>query len=234
MNRITKAKLLISSALAVAITVPLTAYPASASDAPRRTILAVDTSGSSTFIADQPSADAAARYVERYIAGLAPPHELRMISVGETGMAKRTIDIRATVTDRRASSPKRVAAEFGGYFRALPTAGIRVSGSTSLIAFFESLEPVCSAGPTAIIVFTDGLEFSSQIDGRAFARGAIDLPKPGSAFLAGCRIEMLGIGQLRGTANADGLEARLIPQWRKFLEAAGADAVVVTGGFFDF
>jgi hypothetical protein len=216
----------------LAASLPTTAQ--SANDAPRRTIIAVDTSGSSTFIVDQPAADAGGLYVERYIAKLDQPHDLRMISVGEVGRGKRTIDISATVTNRRASNPKRLAVEFGGYFRSLPAMNIREGATTSLVEFFTSLEGVCAKAPTMVIVFTDGVEWSSAVDGRAFVNGSIGLPKPTRPFLAGCRIEMNGIGELRSSANSDGLEQRLVPQWKAFLEAAGADSVAVTGGFFDF
>lgn len=212
----------------------VTAEPAFGSDGPRRTLMAVDTTRSSTYIADQPSADAAARYVEKYISGLDQPHELRMISVGEVGRGNRTIDISATVTNHRASSAKSLAAAYGGYFRALTSSNIKEGASTSLIQFFQSLETVCAKAPTKVIVFTDGLEWSSTVDGRAFARGAVGLPTPERPFLAGCQVEMNGIGELRSSADSDGLEQRLVPQWTKYLKAAGADQVVVTGSFFDF
>ncbi len=105
---------------------------------------------------------------------------------------------------------------------------------TSLVEFFQSLESVCAAGRTMVIVFTDGVEWSSLVDGRAFVKGAIGLPKPDRPFLAGCRIVMNGIGELRSSSRSDGLEQRLVPQWKAFLKAAGADSFVVTGGFFDF
>lgn len=116
-----------------------------------RTILGVDKSGSSTFLYERHSADAAASYVNDYIAGLAPPHDLLMISVGDTGMAERDIHIRAKVTERRASNPRRMAEQFGGYFRALPQlishGAIAPDDTTSLVEFFQSLEDICSEAP---------------------------------------------------------------------------------------
>ena len=203
-----------------------------------RSILAPDMSGSSTFLYDQTSADAAGAYVENYIARLDAPHDLVMVSVGDAGLAHRIIDVRATVTKNRASSARRLAPQFGGYFRALPgmlkRGEIAEQGTTSLIAFFHSLEPVCAAGSATVIVFTDGVEWSPAVDGRGFADGKVPLPEPQTAFLKGCQVRMLGVGQLRKDLNSNGLAERLIPQWRDFLDAAGADAVTVVGDGFSF
>lgn len=203
-----------------------------------RTIMAVDTSGSSTFLYDQSSADAAGNYVQGYITGLSHPHDLLMISLGDPGMGKRAIDIRASLTNRRASSADVLAGQFASFFRALPSLAargqIKEQGTTSLVSFFQSLESVCAAGNATILVFTDGWEWSATIDGRAFGSGAATLPRPDGPFLSGCRIEMLGVGQVRSTGSSDGLEQLFSGQWRTFLEAAGADSVTVSGGFFGF
>lgn len=201
-------------------------------------MLAVDISGSSTFLFDQRSADAAGAYVETYVAGLDAPHDLRMVSVGDAGLARRAIDITATVTENRASSARRLAPQFGGYFRALPglvqRGEIAPQDTTSLIAFLHDLKPVCAAGKAAVIVFTDGVEWSAAVDGRALVAGTASLPKPDSAFLQGCSVTMLGVGQVRSTLSSDGLEERLAPEWTRYLTEAGAAPVSVSGGFFSF
>lgn len=215
----------------------LTAIPAMAQEM-LRTIFGLDVSGSSTFLVDQTSADAAGAFVENYISVLKPPHTLTMTSVGDAGLARRTIDIRATVTQNRASSSKKLAPQFGGYFRALPSlvdAGkIAPQNTTSLIAFFQSLEPVCAAGNTTVVVFSDGLEWSAAVDGRALAAGKIGLPKPEGAFLKGCHVKLLGVGQVKSALDGDGLAARLIPQWRTYLTEAGANPVTIIGSGFSF
>lgn len=213
------------------------ASPAVAQETPR-TIFGVDVSGSSTFLVDQNSADAAGAFVEKYIAALAPPHALIMTSVGDAGLARRSIDIRAIVTKSRASSARKLASQFGGYFRSLPglveRGKIAAQDTTSLIAFFHSLEPVCAAGDATVLVFSDGLEWSATVDGRALAAGKKALPKPESAFLKGCQVKLLGVGQLKSAFDGDGLAERLIPQWRAYLTAAGAEPVTVIGSGFSF
>lgn len=211
--------------------------PAEAQDNPR-TVLGVDVSGTSTFLVDQTSADAAGGFVEKYIGALGAPHDLVMMSVGDDGLARRIIDIRAAVTKNRASSAKRLAPQFGGYFRSLPTlvarGAIAPQDTTSLIAFFQSMEPVCKAGNATVILFSDGLEWSSTVDGRAFAAGTAKLPKPDEAFLRGCSVQLLGVGQVKSSFDADGLAARLIPEWRAYLTESGADSVTVVGSNFAF
>jgi hypothetical protein len=161
-----------------------------------------------------------------------------MVSVGDAGLGTRIIDIRATVTASRASNARTLAPQFGGYFRSLPSLAqrgdIAAQGTTSLVDFFHSLEPVCSAGNATVILFSDGVEWSSTVDGSAFVAGKATLPKPESAFLKGCAVKLLGVGQVKAGLDSDGLAARLIPQWRAFLSAAGAEPVTVIGSGFAF
>lgn len=203
-----------------------------------RTILGIDISGSSTFLYDPHSGDAAGSYVQTHIAGLDAPHQLIMVSVGDVGLGRRQIDVRATITESRASNAATLSQQFGGYFRSMPDlvsdGAITPQNTTSIIAFFRSLTRVCADGATTVILFSDGVEWSANVDGQAFVNGTADLPMPDQTFLSGCRIEMHGVGQLKATLNSDGLEERLIPQWEAFLDAAGADSVLVTGSFFNF
>lgn len=234
----------IDGALGVCLGLSLAALPAStqAADDPKRTIIGVDISGSSTFTTEQHSANEAGRYVQTYVLGLETlPHDLMLVSLGDAGLAQRAIDVRVTLTNRRATDPRRMAGQFGGYLGALPSliesGQLQSDDSTSLLSFFRSLEPVCAAGgeqETRVILFTDGIEWSDEVQGRGFLDGRVDLPDPSRPFLQGCAVEMHGIGQLRADLNAAGLEERLIPIWRDWLNAAGADSVTVTGSFFNF
>jgi len=230
MNRILKFARIFSAVFA------LTGSPALAQDA-ARSLMAVDISGSSTFLVDQNSADDAGEFVEKYIAGLEAPHDLYMVSVGDVGRARRVIDVRATVTKTRASSARKLAKQFGAFFRSLPSISqrgdLKAQGTTSLVAFLRSLKPLC-AGGASVMIFSDGIEFSSKVDGNAFAAGKVSLPKPDSAFLTGCSVTMLGIGQVKSTLSSDGLEERLAPEWEKFLADAGANPIAVRGAFFAF
>lgn len=216
----------------------MVAAMASAQESVPRTITATDISSSSTFLFDRHSADAAGDYIQAYIASLNHSHQLIMVSVGDVGLGRRQINIGATVTENRASSAKRLGQQFGGYFRSLPGlvqgGEITPQNTTSIIAFFRSLARVCAEGNTTVILFSDGVEWSSTVDGQAFVNGTVSLPTPDHQFLTGCRVEMHGVGQLKATLNSDGLEERLIPEWEIFLKAAGADSVLITGSFFTF
>ncbi|GAA6207887.1 hypothetical protein NBRC116601_11800 [Cognatishimia sp. WU-CL00825] len=209
-----------------------------AEERPPLTIFASDTSASVAQMYDQVAADEAARYVSSYIAGLDAPHRLAMISVGDAGLGHRAIDIRATVTNHRATNASVLARQFGSYFQALPglvrDGRLNAQGSTSLIDFFEALRPICDQGDVTIILFSDGVESTASFDGRAFIEGRLRLPEPRADFLTGCRVEIHGVGQLRSTSNSNGLAGRLLPQWERFLTNAGADPVLVTGSFYSF
>ncbi len=220
------------------VTAVLSVAEVAAAETPPLSVLAVDISGTSTFLHDPRSAEAAGAWIERYIAGLEAPHDLRMLSLGDAGLAHRQIDVAATVTELRATSAARLAPEFGGYFRSLPqlTADgkIDVQGTSSILAFLHSVEPVCQQGNVTVVLFTDGLEWSSTVDGKAFFEGSVGLPTPDRPFLTGCSVIMNGVGQLKASFSSDGLEERLVPEWRTFLEAAGATSVTVTGSGFAF
>jgi hypothetical protein len=211
---------------------------ANAQESAPRTILGIDISGSSTFLYDRHSGDVAGSYVQALISRLDAPHQLIMVSVGDVGLGRRQIDVRATITESRASNAATLSQQFGGYFRSMPDlvadGAITAQSTTSIIACFRSRTRVCAEGETTVILFSDGVEWSAAVDGQAFVDGTVDLPIPDQAFLSGCRIEMQGVGQLKATLNSDGLEERLIPQWEAFLNAAGADSVLVTGSFFNF
>ncbi|MEP2890915.1 hypothetical protein [Tateyamaria sp.] len=211
--------------------------------AAERTIIGVDISGSSTFTTEQHSADEAARYVSDYVLGLeSMPHDLMLVSLGDAGLAQRAVDVRVTLSNRRATSPRRMGPQFGSYLSAIPglmaSGQLEEDGSTSLLSFLRSLEPVCGSsntpGDTRVMLFTDGIEWSDEVQGRGFLDGHVSLPAPTRPFLDGCAVEMHGLGQLRADRNAAGLEERLIPVWRDWLTAAGADEVKVTGSFFNF
>lgn len=217
----------------------IAAFVASSAQAetPKLTIFGPDTSGSSTFLFDPHSASAAGDYVERHIAALDAPHRLAMVSIGDPGLGQRQIDIRATITQHRATNARALSKQFGDYFRILPQmvreGRIEAQNSTSIVAFFQSLAPVCDQGAT-VILFTDGVEWSAEVDGNAFVAGTTGLPEPTTRFLDGCSIEMHGVGQLKSDLSSAGLEARLVPTWTAYLTTAGADNVRVTGSFFDF
>lgn len=224
--------------IAFAASLTLAASSATAQDDISATLFAVDISGSVGHLFDQIVADETAEYVEGYIAGLDDPHRLWMMSFGEPGLAHRIINIKATVSDRRASNARTLSAQFGSYFRLLPSlvqsGDLTPQNTTSIIEFFEAIEPVCARGGSRIVMFTDGIEWSSTVYGRALMSGAASLPTPRDEYLRGCHVEMLGVGQVKGTLSAEGLAGHLVPQWEEFLEAAGAESVLVTGSFFNF
>jgi hypothetical protein len=229
-----------SIAVAFGVFLSATTAPTQAAEnTTMRTIIGVDVSGSSTFTSEQHSADEAGRYVSDYVLGLETlPHDLRLVSLGDPGLAQRAIDVRVTLTNRRATKPRLMGLQFGGYLSALPrlieSGQLQPDDSTSLLSFLRSLEPVCAAGGSMVILFTDGVEWSDEVKGRGFLDGRVALPTPSRPFLQGCAVEMHGVGQLRADQNAAGLEERLIPVWRDWLTAAGADRVRVTGSFFNF
>jgi len=194
----------------------------------------VDISGSAPLVLNQGISDNAASYLKRTVMGMQPGERLRILSIGRAGIAERAIDLKATIGNRSRDRPEIIASQLERFFRALPgkakSGAIARQDATSLIDFLEGFEAHdCTAIPTRIMLFTDGLEASHRISQADLVAGRSTLPLPKADYLKGCDIEMHGVGQLKSGERSDGLFARLKPQWAAFFEAAGAGNVTISG-----
>lgn len=202
------------------------------------TIIGIDISTSSPLAYSQGLADNAATYLKNKTLAMQPGDRLRILSVGRAGTAIRVIDLKATIGNRAKDRPEIIASQLERYFRSLPAMvradKLELQKATSLIDFLEGFDGHCSAEPTRILLFTDGLEASIRVSESDLASGKSRLPMPKKRFLEGCDVEMRGIGQRFKGSNSDGLYSLLKPQWASFLEEAGAREVIITreaGGF---
>jgi hypothetical protein len=199
------------------------------------TIIGLDISDSAPLALSQAIANKVAGTIEAHIRDLPPGHRIRILSMGDSGVAKREIDYRQEIGTKARSKARIVAQDIGARIRSIP--GMVKAGklsqqtSTNLVEFLHSLKSLdCHAEQVNVILVTDGIEWSSRVDGRQIIAGTAKIPAPSGRVLDGCSVDMYGVGQQRGDWNSDGLYDRLEPQWRAFLEEAGASANI----FYDF
>ena len=122
-------------------------------------------------------------YVQSYIGGINElPHDLMLVSLGDAGLAQRSIDVRVTLTNRCATKPRRMGTQFDGYLTALPqlmeSGQLQADESTSLVSFLRSVGPICAAGKSKIILFTDGINGRMRCKAEASLMGALICPCP--------------------------------------------------------
>lgn len=200
------------------------------------TIIGLDISDSVPLAMSQTIANQVAGTIETHILGLPAGHRIRVLSMGDSGAAKREIDYRQEIGTKARSKARMVAQDIGGRIRSIP--GMVKAGklsqqtSTNIVEFLQSLDTLdCHAEPVSIILVTDGVEWSSRVDGRKIIAGTAKIPAPSGRVLDGCNVAMYGVGQQRADWSSDGLYDRLKQQWRSFIEDAGAASVDI---FYNF
>lgn len=196
------------------------------------TVFAVDISKSSPFLVKDMAARRIAEFARMAILAARPGHELYITTLGLSGFNAQ-IDLRARVGNDSRTKPRVLAAGASQVIAGIPRrhrAGeIEGQDFTSLLDFFENFAVHdCVSQPAHLIIATDGVEWSPSFNGNDFVAGRLKLPQPKSQFLKGCRVTMLGVGTTLSHPN-NRLFTLLAPQWKTYLEAAGAVQVNIVG-----
>lgn len=186
--------------------------------------LAIDLSSSTTFSTNAEFARGAGLWVARELEGLPEGSRVHIHTLGDYGQLENLTRVTLEVTPRRKAH--KVARHAGGVVARVPElikqGTVEGAKTTHLISYLEneSYTMNCKAEPTRIILLSDGVEWSSEVDGRALMAGQVGLPEPTSKILEGCEgLTMLSIGQMQGGNPA--LTRHLIVAWRNWAEAAG-------------
>jgi hypothetical protein len=200
---------------------------AQASDQIARQIHAFDMSESYLVAVHDRSAEAAGRIVARHVASLSPGDEVWFRSFGLAGAMDREISVTVTMGSRVQERPSRMAPVIGNLVASIPErvrrGELSVQNRTNIIGFLQatgaSLD--CQTIRTTLVLFTDGIEWSTQVRGDALLAGTASLPAPSARFLEGCHVEMRGLGQVSDTATDSRWFPILRDEWSAFFEAAG-------------
>lgn len=95
---------------------------------------------------------------------------------------------------------------------------------TRLMSFLEDShrEFQCASGNAKVIVFTDGIEHSSELSGKQFIVDKKPLPDPTPGILSGCHIEFIGVGLGVHGALQRPEKKHITDAWSAWMEKAGA------------
>lgn len=191
-------------------------------------IFGIDISDSGPLTVDRNVSRAAGNLVKNTVARLQPGDEVRLRSFGAAGIASQQININVTIGRKAKARANRIAPAIGEFLSSLPDrvekGQITLQTNTNIIGFVEAIAPSldCEANQIRLILLTDGIEWSEQMNGSELIAGKAQLPPPSGQILKGCIVEMRGVGQQAASRWTD---SRWFPilkaQWRSFFEAAG-------------
>lgn len=227
MPKSTIRKCLVNSVATLALMLTLSG-PTTASDTPQLLIVGFDMSESFPVATHNRIAASAGALVARYVAALDPDDEVWLRSFGLAGAVDQEIHVTVTLGRRAQIRPRRLAGDIGNLIATIPArvrrGDLGVQNRTNIIGFLEATASTldCQSQATKLILFTDGIEWSTQVRGDALVTGTASLPAPSGPILAGCHVEMRGVGQVVTDLNTDSRWFPLLrAQWTVFFEAAG-------------
>lgn len=191
-------------------------------------VFAFDMSTSAPVAVDANIARTSGSYAASMVTAMQPGDKIMLRSLGTAGLAAQQIKIDVMIGRKANSRADRIAPAIGDLIASLPEhvarGDIETQPQTNIVGFLEALAPSldCPATPTRIVIFSDGIEWSTQVRGDDLLAGTADLPSPSGPILEDCIVEMRGLGQV---TLEGGTDARWFPllrtQWQSFFEAAG-------------
>jgi hypothetical protein len=121
----------------------------------------------------------------------------------------------------RQNRPQKVARDVARLIASTPKHEGTGQGTTNITEFLERTDFDCPNGGM-IVLLTDGMEASEETNPQALLDGKTALPKPSSAFLKGCRVLMLGLGNTSDGVLPGKQYRTLIGAWSTWMHSAGA------------
>ena len=203
------------------------ASAAGAADKSALYVAAFDMSDSYLVAVHDRSAEAAGAVVADDIAALSVGDAVWLRSFGLAGVMDREINVTVTLGARVQERPRRVAPAIGNLVASIPErvrrGELSVQNRTNIVGFLDSIAASldCQARPTTLVLFTDGIEWSTQVRGDELLAGTAGLPIPSGRVLEGCYVEIRGLGQVSDTATDSRWFPILRDQWAAFFEVAG-------------
>lgn len=217
---------LLTGVAAIALSFSI-ASTARAADDSALYVAAFDMSDSYLVAVHDRSARAAGAVVADDVAALSVGDEVWLRSFGLAGVMDQEINATVTLDSRVQERPHRVAPAIGNLIASIPErvrrGELAVQNRTNIVGFLNAIGASldCHARPTTLVLFTDGIEWSTQVRGDELLAGTGSLPTPSRTILDGCHIEMRGLGQVSDTTTDSRWFPILRDQWAGFFEAAG-------------
>lgn len=153
---------------------------------------------------------------------------IRSLSLGDTVIVRpfgaRTLANLKTLriqVNRRARAGA-VADAIAGLIRHIPHAGIAGQPWTNIVSFLSFGDFGCAAGGQVLLI-TDGIESTPQLNEKHLLAGTASLPAADAGSLAGCSVTMFGIGASAGGAYPVSQIKTLRAAWAAWMKHAGAE-----------
>jgi len=195
----------------------------------------LDMSDSAPLLLEDAQAAAAGETIAAAIQGLERGDLVRIISFGESGVSDRQIDLTVELNGR--NPPEVIAPQVQTLIASLPQRArdgqLHMETQTNAMGFLERIGPLlnCQTEPTALLVMTDGIEWSASISGEGLLAGE-PLPSPSGSILEGCAVIFWGLGQQRREYNHDdGWYPILRTAWSTYMNEAGVASFSAYGEY---
>jgi hypothetical protein len=182
--------------------------------------LGIDDSSSTPWTTDKNSAEVAGRFVYKEILALKPADVVIVKTFADLSSAH--VESKTFTIDRRNRAPQ-VAETVARYVASLPAQTLRGTGETNILAFLQFTNGFDCQNSGKIVLLTDGIEASEYISERALLSGK-PLPPPDRDFLAGCHVQMWGIGQDVDGRIPPKAKSALRAAWTAWMQKAGASS----------
>ena len=187
-------------------------------------IVLLDLSGSTAHITSASFAAKAGAYVAREVAGLPLGSRVSLRTFGQADATANGLALDYTLTKRRGTKPREVAAKLASVLSAVPklaaSGKLKVQDRTQIIRALHDLSGLVKGRNARLIIISDMLEFSPDANCyRLAACNSGQLPAPPAGLLAGARVAAIGCGYGLKTAAQS---RRLQELWSRWFEQAGA------------
>ncbi|KIO48283.1 VWA domain-containing protein [Nitrosospira sp. NpAV] len=185
-----------------------------------------------TFALDQSSSNpnevkefrnAAAKYAKDTVSALNMGDTVAVMTFGDGNLRNFQLTKRVKLSAQMRPSQVGAALEKAIAAKA-EDAAKNPQNETRLMSFFEDCyrEFQCASGNAKVIVFTDGVEHSSELTGKQFVIDKKPLPDPTPGILKGCHVEFIGVGITVNGALQRPEKKHITNAWTAWMKKAGA------------
>ena len=189
-------------------------------------VIAADLSGSASLIANDNFARAAINRITQKIRTLKKGAYVEIKTFGDGSLDH--MEPRVIRISSRGASPDYVANLVASTLNEIRTEVGGGQSSTNLLGFLEVENLHCDTGSTEVLIVSDAIESSEDVSATELLNGSVFLPEPDAALLSGCRVEIIGLGNVSSGLLPRDQRKNLETAWNTWFDAAGADEFVIT------
>jgi hypothetical protein len=183
-------------------------------------IVAPDLSGSASLLTNDDFTKAAIGRVKQEIMTLKKGAwvHIKPFGDGRFDDANRKIRISS-----KAATPEFVSSLVANTLNEIRAKAGQGQSSTNLLAFLELEELHCETDASHIYLLSDSIEHSLDVSGEALLNGSQALPEPDEGLLSGCKVTIIGLGNVSTGLLLRKQRKHLEKAWRDWFTKAGVD-----------